>query len=236
MYLIKGFIQNHKIEKYTNIRIEYPYDNLKKYLEQRGLEHLAKYVDWEDIQSSLETHRSKSFIWNQKLYIKHHSPRDYGHLLKIEAHIRFMNAMWYANKYLMKIVRIATLFFGSLYFIFTIIVENKLIYSIRTSQAPEYLKKAINILVNIFHQISYSIFHTYSRDRFVFCFLLSFIISIAYLGFGYLIKKTIINNFHYQRIREIVSVLEIYHLVENDISNESNKSKGNSLNIDIHNK
>lgn len=53
--------------------------------------------------------------------------------------------------------------------------------------------------------------------------MLIFFISIIYLIFWSLIKKTIINNFHYQRIREVVSVLHLYDLLKKE-NNSVNKS------------
>ena len=226
--LINNFIKNSKIKDYAVIHVEYPYGNLKQYLLDRDLGELADYVDWSKEEDLLNTHRSKSFVWNKKLYIKYNSPKDYGHLLKIEAHIRFMNAMWFANKYLIRIVKFTTAFFGCSYLLFNIIIGSKLILSIRNSNLPIYLKDATEFFVQVFKNILYSIFNTYPKEKFILCFFLAFLISLAYWGFGVIIKKTIINNFHYQRIREIVSVLKIYNLIEQDVLKKQDSESDNN--------
>lgn len=92
------------VEQYTeddkknqDFVIEFPYRNLKAYLDARGLQHLSKFVPW-DINNS-DT-RSKTFINRLKIRIQFFYPDKTGNILKNEGHIRLMSSLWYLCKYL----------------------------------------------------------------------------------------------------------------------------------------
>ncbi len=217
---IKLFIRKSGIEKYSNICVEYPYGNLKKYLKERGFTNLAQYVDWENIDDNKITKRSKSFVWDKKLYIKHFSSSDYGHLQKIEAHIRFMNAMWHANKRLLRISGLSTFVFG-LSSIFSYIIKK---YSIikKLNESTLHIgaiKKTVQFFTSM---INYFLDKTFiqgkdeMQHRIMLAMLISAIISLFFFLFGVIIKNTIINNYHYQRIREIVSILMVYEIIKKE--------------------
>lgn len=83
--------------KISNFVIEFPYRNLKGYLDARGLQHLSKFVPW-DINN--HNNRSKAFINQLKIRIQFFFPDKTGNILKNEGHIRLMSSLWYLCKYL----------------------------------------------------------------------------------------------------------------------------------------
>ncbi len=239
---IECFIKKHHLEKYCDIFIEYPYENLKDYLKDRKLDNLVTYVNWtgDDIrkkdisakkennndsldtdseyssdieQKELKTARSKSKICNMKLYIKHHSPQDYGFLLKTEAHIRFMNAIWYANKYLSAITIVV-----SIVSIIMLLFVSAVLYFGLFARLQQHIGSGFYSFISSLNNTIKSIIGTTFKTSFewkdslsTFGFLI--LVSSAYNLVGKIIIKTIKNNFHYQRIREVVSVLYIYDLL-----------------------
>jgi hypothetical protein len=220
--LINTFIEENKLQLYSEIYPEYPYGNLKNYLLGRSFENLASYVNWELEEDKGKTFRSKSFIWEKKLYIKHYSPTDYSQLLKIEAHIRFMTAMWYANKILYLFTTFFAFFFSFAFIVCSIIICFGTILRIKESNLPVLYKEFVINLVDFLQNFAKFYFNAYSRESIIISIALCSIISILYSLFGKLIKKTILGNFHYQRIREIVSILTVYDILKKENSTENN--------------
>lgn len=218
---IENFIKNHKLEYYCILYVDYPYSNLKNYLDNRGLNELSKYVTWDESQDCFITNRSKSVICNMKIDIKHYLPDDYGQLIKAEAHIRFMNAMWYANKLLHKLVVSIGILSTILSTILFIILNNNLLKKLYQSTNIDFAYK-INATVSTIKSIFFSIFgESFETEKLMVSLILLSILSIAYFLFNSIIKHTIENNFHYQRIREIVSVLHLYDIVQNNIKTQN---------------
>lgn len=219
---IDNFIEKHKLEYYCILYVDYPYSNLKNYLNNRGLNNLSKYVTWEEEQDCSITNRSKSVICNMKLDIKHYCPDDYGQLMKTEAHIRFMNSMWYANKLLHKLVVSIGILSTVLSAILFIVLDNNLLSKIYKRTNVDFsfrISSTVSTIKSIFISIFGEGFET--EKLMVSLILLSFL-SLAYFMFNSIIKHTIENNFHYQRIREIVSVLYLYDIVQKNINSKSN--------------
>ena len=214
--LIKQFIDDFHLKEYCEFSVDYPYDNLKNYLIDRNMEQLSEYIGWEykdlslddkskdyscEINSketeniSAKSKRSKSALSNKKIEIRHISFADYGQLLKTEAHIRFMNAMWYSNKFLARYSIPVVLTFTFLYWFF---------YG-QVGLFKEYFSRS------------------YYNPRL--CLIITSI-SVIYLYFSFIIKKTIKNNFHYQRIREVVSILHLYKvLIKDEIINQPEQNE-----------
>lgn len=221
---INNFIKKHKLEYYCILYVDYPYSNLKNYLDNRGLNNLSKYVTWNEKQDCTITNRSKSVICNMKIDIKHYYPEDYGQLMKTEAHIRFMNAMWYANKLLHGIVRATCIISTILSTILFIVLNNNLLRTIYRNTNIDIAGK-ISSTVSTIKSIFFSIFgEGFETENLMVSLILLSLLSLAYFIFSSIIKHTIENNFHYQRIREIVSVLYLYDIVQNNVNSKSNKN------------
>jgi len=231
IYEIEMFIIEHNLCSLEDFLVEYPYDNLKGYLEDRGLEELLEYINWEDVEEvkakakkknedkSLKTSRSKSLICNMKLYIKHNSPKDYGFLLKTEAHIRFMNAIWHANKYLSAISIVVTMISVVLLALISAILYFGLFSRLRLHINPDIYSfiTAVNNTVKNIIGTTFKTTFEWKNSLSTFSFLI--LISSAYIWVGKIIVKTIKSNFHYQRIREVVSIIYIYDMLQRSNNN-----------------
>ena len=217
---INDFIKEHKLEDYCNIYVDYPYDNLKNYLEERKMHNLAKYIDWDIKDSSKKTKRTKSLICNMKNYIKHYSPSDFSSLQKTEAHIRFMNSMWYANKLLSKISNSVFLILSIISFFMFLIIDNNLLKKIYNMDNG--ISKIVNFLVNSTKNILMIIFgNNFETELLLRALICIVLISLLYSFCGFIIKRTLENNFHYQRIREVVNVLYIYDMIKTENDNKN---------------
>ena len=92
--------------------VQFPYQNLKKYLEIRGFDYLAKNIFWdadykdtsnESANDKTKTvQRSKSFINKLKIRISYYFPNKTMNIIRNEAHIRLASSVWYATKYIIK--------------------------------------------------------------------------------------------------------------------------------------
>lgn len=111
-------------KKNSDFVIEFPYRNLKAYLDARGLQHLSKFVPW-DINNP--DNRSKAFINRLKIRIHFFYPDKTGNILKNEGHIRLMSSLWYLCNYLKTLsllclsINLLTFFIG-LYWNYTTIL------------------------------------------------------------------------------------------------------------------
>lgn len=215
--MIDDFIKKHNLEYYCVLYVDYPYSNLKNYLSDRGMNYLTKYIKWTEEDDSKTTARSKSVICNMKLDIKHYLPNDYSQLMKTEAHIRFMNAIWYANKLLTRlvcIILILSLIISTILF-FTLDYELlSKFYNAHNGEELVYrVQSWVSIIKNIFETIFGANFET---SNLMVALILLCVLSLVYLLFNAIIRNTIENNFHYQRVREIVSILHLYDLVQKE--------------------
>jgi hypothetical protein len=111
--------------------VQFPYQNLKCYLEHRGFKYLADKIKWDSLycsetNSTLKTNsntilsqRSKSFINKLKIRIFFNHPNRTMNIIRNEAHIRLASSVWYATKYIIK---------SSYYSCFTIILLTTIYY------------------------------------------------------------------------------------------------------------
>ncbi len=194
----------------------YPYSHLKEYLCDRGFSELAKkYVTWECTDDNQITNRSKSIICQYKVEIYNKVPEKMMYMLKCEAHIRFMTAMWYANR----ILNPTSFFIGVISFLILMVetvfrlyndsvnlsnmIGNKIIeffYSIGFNLLDVAdLNKAIKIFANYINQLA-------ATHNLIDIMLLSIIFFSISRYINHIIKKT----FHYQRVREIVYILQTH--------------------------
>ena len=180
-------------------RDEYPYHALKRYLQTRGMNELAAYVTWEpdgwgDAPSKLtdsSRHRSKHFINQMKLRIKSVDDRLFFEVARNETHIRLMSSLWWMSLYLLffSIIGIA-LSNASLYFADENILA-KLPFTVKRMAA---------------RHSAYAMEFPLHAHAIIFPY-----IAIAISAYIIFVVNTFI---HYQRVREIVFVLEIYHMVK----------------------
>jgi hypothetical protein len=75
-----------------NKKVEFPYLDLKLYLDDRGLTYLSSKIDW---TYELPKRRTKHFINALKVRILASSPSSYLMLSRNEAHIRLSCSAWY---------------------------------------------------------------------------------------------------------------------------------------------
>ena len=212
---IEAFIRKNHLENSCEIYVDYPYSNLKKYLEDRNLNDLAQLVTWKPYDNK-KTNRSKSVICNMKLYIKHHSPKDYSTLLKSEAHIRFMNSIWYANKIISTFSFFVLIASSFLFVISSLIYHFKFLRAIREKMNSTTIELYESLKDSIKNLFSSSLHVKFEWDKLIGALLFIMIISLCYMLLSRLIIKTIKNNFHYQRVREVVSVLYIYKMLTDE--------------------
>ncbi|MFO0785753.1 MAG: hypothetical protein U0573_05330 [Phycisphaerales bacterium] len=89
---------------------EFPYINLKAYVEQRCPAGIAKYVDWTPENPGK---RTKNFVNGLKIRIELKLPHLYIGLARNEAHVRLMSSVWYLTR-LVSILGTLGLFFSAL--------------------------------------------------------------------------------------------------------------------------
>lgn len=218
-----------KILPYVSFSVDYPYYNLKKYFSNRGMENLAKMVDWDYSASDNKiTNRSKSVICDIKLKLRNNPNVDISLITKSEAHIRFMNAMWYASKNLQRICKYAAsltfailILRAAIYFLaaqFSVdrgtITDDFSTLTFTGLESSLALHRIVKFLQRFLYYVQIIV---ESRDLFII-----FVISIAYLFFCRIIVCAIKNNFHYQRMREITYLFQSYQLM---IDLEKNPAK-----------
>lgn len=221
---IDKFIDNYNLSEYCNIYVDYPYDNLKQYLDERGMTDLSKYIKWDMEDGNSKTKRTKSLICNMKSYIKHASPSDYGALQKMEAHIRFMNSIWYANKLLSKISSFFLAFCGAISIFMFIIIDNKLLKMLYNNCNNKLIVETTKFIINSTKEMLSILFGGYiGNEKLLKALICVTLISLLYVVCGIIIKRTLANNFHYQRIREVVSVLYIYDILKNEKDKKLNE-------------
>ncbi len=217
---IDYFIKKYKLAEYCNIYVDYPYDNLKSYLKERGMDNLAKYISWDTEDGCSKTTRTKSLICNMKSYIKHISPSDYNYLQKTEAHIRFMNSIWYANKLLFKISTIFLVFGSLLSTSMFLVINHSLLSLYYDKYSNSFTTKIIKFIIDSGKDIMIILFsQDFARERLLRAIICIVLISFLYVICAVIIRRTLENNFHYQRIREVVSVIYIYDMLKKEHEN-----------------
>ena len=95
--LIKRIKRNRKetINIYRE-HVKFPYGRLKEYMKNRGLDHLASIILWDDEKENDNyRYKSKHFISILKIRLEFTFPRQYVKIQKNEAHVRLMSSTWY---------------------------------------------------------------------------------------------------------------------------------------------
>jgi hypothetical protein len=173
---------------------QFPYGFLKEYLLERGFIDLANYVPWagtdfinttKDPATSNRTKRTKHFINIKKLEVKQKSSGLYFDIVKNEAHIRLMSSIWYGAKALL---------------------------------ALSLLGFVMALIANAIHLLRPSSFaNTISATRagtLQLPYADSIVLPLLVFLSSFWARRSIGRFFHYQRVREIVFVLQAYHLTQ----------------------
>jgi hypothetical protein len=74
---------------------EFPYPFMSDYLEHRGLGHLAKFTRMD--HRSKRYYRSKRYMDILKIRLRHYYPDKCGLLIRNEAHVRLASSTWYVS-------------------------------------------------------------------------------------------------------------------------------------------
>lgn len=86
------------------VLVEFPYHFLKNYLEDRGINYLAKRVPWKGGTESSNSdfkRRAKHFANALKIRVQLSAPASYTVLAKNEAHVRLSSSSWFVCRVLL---------------------------------------------------------------------------------------------------------------------------------------
>lgn len=190
---IRDSVANQQWVARTEPECEFPYLNLKAYLQNRGLRHLAAMVPWtapaqpEQGAAKADAHspspservqRTKTFINALKLRILSHAPGSFGPIARNEAHVRLNSSTWYMARTIQRLSVIA------------LVVAAGLAWYLGGLQTRGG-----------------------ATQRLVWLPLAA---PLAALLLATWMNRKIENVLHYQRVREVIHVLETAHLVFRD--------------------
>lgn len=101
-----------------------------------------------------------------------------------------------------------------------LIIDNNLLKKIYNMDNS--ISKIVNFLVNSTKNILMIIFgNNFETELLLMALICIVLISLLYSFCGFIIKRTLENNFHYQRIREVVNVLYIYDMIKTENDNKN---------------
>jgi hypothetical protein len=183
-----------KLKEKIDLKVDYPYSYLKNYLIKNELEDLAAEVDWD----TSNRRRTKGFITEIISLLNEKDYPGMKYIRQRSAHIRFMNSAYHSQK---------SLFFCAL-IVFCI---DFLILSFRFvflwvagfEKEPNFLFGKQTFLFVVDKFFDYIVRIVNFEDLFVIL-----CISAVYMLFYIVTRKFVLGNFHYQRIREIVYLLQ----------------------------
>ena len=157
---------------------QFPYSHLKKYLNERGLWHLAEMVPWDWSKPGQHGFRTKMFINVLKMQLQQLAPDKCAEVVRNEAHIRMMSSLWYAASGLWRLSLVSAI--AVLFPVAMAIV----MYLLEARNPFMLLPETCGVLV---------------------------LAGISFV-FAAWLQSRIRRFFHYQRVREIVYVLETFHI------------------------
>lgn len=205
-----------KLKEKIDLKVDYPYSYLKNYLLKNGLVDLASEVDWD----TSNRRKTKAFITEIVSLL---NEKDYPGMKDIRqrgAHIRFMNSAYHSQKNLFfcaLIVFCIDFLILSFRFVFLWLAGFK--------KEPNFLfgEKTFLFIVDKF--FDYIVRIVNFEDLFVIL-----CISAVYMLFYIITRKFVLGNFHYQRIREIVFLLQAKHHVSHKVTpqNQTNASSNST--------
>ncbi|MCW5205847.1 hypothetical protein VU08_02795, partial [Desulfobulbus sp. F5] len=112
------------VDKYEDCA-EFPYGDLKSYLNKRGLYHLSNMIRWGGSNEDNYKYKTKHFVNILKIRLEFLFPRQYVKIQKNKAHVRLMSSIWYVSDTMIDIssVLLAT----GLFSCFVIIISSTLV-------------------------------------------------------------------------------------------------------------
>ncbi len=196
-----------KLKEKIDLKVDYPYSYLKNYLLKNGLVDLASEVDWD----TSNRRKTKAFITEIVSLLNEKDYPGMKYIRQRGAHIRFMNSAYHSQK---------SLFFCAL-IVFCIVL---LILSFRFvflwlagfQKEPSFSFGNNTILFIIHKAFDYIVRIVNFEDLFVIL-----CISAVYMLFYIVTRRFVLGNFHYQRIREIVYLLQAKHHVSPKLATQN---------------
>ncbi len=165
-----------------NIDIEFPYRFLFEYLNHRNLTHLSSFIPWKGRKKNTHKFRTKTFINILKVRLYFYFPEQVGQIRRNEAHVRLMTSIWYVTRAVKKL-------------------------SIRIGVPIGIVSLLIALITNLDYQLlSLSFSSDFTKGLF------ALFISITVFFVFKWMKIKVEEFIHYQRVREIVYVLETAYI------------------------
>ena len=194
-----------------DLKVDYPYTHLRDYLINNGMNDLAAFVTWD----SKSGRRTKAFINDILSTLTENQYLGMKQVKKREAHIRFMNSAYHSQLYLFICSLIVFVSVFLLYlsrYIWLITMGYKI-----KSFSLEKDGPLVFTIQRFFNYTSRIV--DYKSLFIIMC------ISAGYMLFFAVTRKLILGNYHYQRIHEIVYLLQAKKHVLERIKKTNNDLK-----------
>ena len=172
----------------TKEECEFPFPYFDKYLENRGLNHLLKFVPW---SKDDRNYRTKNYINILKMRLRFYFPDRCGTIIRNEAHVRLASSTWYAGGAMYLFSRTAIIVSITSLLIFVVgllFLESKLNIRDTASNIASQHVGAIMIAIFIYYMGKY-------------------------------VRTRVEKFLHYQRMREVVHVMETAYTAFKDKPN-----------------
>ena len=185
---------HEKLKSKIDLKVDYPYSYLKNYLQKSGLDDLANFVTW-DTSSKKGT---KAFTTEIVSELNENNYCGMKNIKKRAAHIRFMNSVYHSQW---------NLFFCALTVfcsVFSILAFRfGFLWLVDFKQDPGFTFENDKFLFIVDKAFDYIVRVVDYEELFVIL-----CISAIYMLFYIITRRFVLGNFHYQRIREIVYLLQ----------------------------
>ncbi len=159
---------------------QFPYQRLHEYLKSRGHNHLLKLVGWNNNKKEF---RSKTAINRLKIKLQYFLPEKYQKISRTEAHVRLSTSMWYVARASFKFALLGLV-------LWTILVP-----------VMEFLRNEYSLKI---------VFDDSGKKKEIYDILRQGWVSVGLVSFfSFYCFHTIEKFIHYQRVREVFSVLEL---------------------------
>lgn len=183
-----------------NFKVDYPYTHLKQYLENNGMSDLAQRVEWE----SSDGRRTKAFTNNILTYLTENNYPGMKQIKKREAHIRFMNSTYHSQRILF---RCTSVIFVGIFLLF--IIRFLLLWHLDFESEPIIFNERGKIVFTLHKLFAYVNRIVPFEGLFtIMC------ISAVYTVFYMVTRSLVLGNYHYQRLHEIVYMLQAQEHLE----------------------
>lgn len=188
-----------------DFKVDYPYTHLKQYLDNNGMKSLAQRVTWK----SSDGRRTKAFINNILASLTENNYPGMKQVKKREAHIRFMNSTYHSQRILFRCT--STIFLG-IFLLF--IIRFFWLWYLGFPTVPITFDDSGKIVFVI-----YKLFEYVGRIVPFEGLFIIMCISAVYTVFYMITRSLVLGNYHYQRLHEIVYMLQAQEHLDNKQSN-----------------